>query len=213
MDVRTAYLFDFDGTITLKDTSELVLEQFAEGDWRTYDKMMDRGEISLEKCMKEQFRLVTARPQEILRYLDGKVRIREGFVDIVEFLIRSGHKVAIVSAGLDFVIEHHLRSLGISGRIEVICGRSSFNDHIEFDFPPVMDRAALDFKQDMVIRLRSTHDRIEYFGDGSSDYNAARSSDHCFSVRGSRLDRLCHEEDIEYTEFDDFTEIAMAMKN
>ena len=213
MDVRTAYLFDFDGTITIKDTSELVLEHFAPGDWHIFDRMMDRGEISLEKCMKEQFRLVTTRPKEILQYLDGKVQIRDGFPDIVEHLMSNGHKVAIVSAGLDFVIAHYLGTLGLSGRIEVISGRSSFNSHIEFDFPPVRDHAAMDFKQDMVIHLRRTFDRIEYFGDGSSDYNAARSSDHCFTVRDSRLDKLCHAEDIEHTEFDDFVEILAAMKN
>jgi len=211
--VHAAFLFDFDGTITMKDTSEMVLDKFAKGDWKIFDQQMDRGEISLEKCMKEQFKLVEARPDDVLEYLDGRVHIRNGFAELVMFLLSSGSKVAVVSAGLDFVIAHYLRSLGLLGEVEVITGKTDYNGHIEFEFPPVRYHAALDFKQDMVIHLRRTFDRIEYFGDGSSDYNAARSADHCYTVRGSRLDRLCHAEGIDHTEFNDFQMVMNLIKN
>jgi 2-hydroxy-3-keto-5-methylthiopentenyl-1-phosphate phosphatase len=60
--VKSAVLIDFDGTITMRDSSELVLRRFADERWLIYDDMMDRGEIGLEDCMKQQFALVHEPP-------------------------------------------------------------------------------------------------------------------------------------------------------
>lgn len=102
--MRAAVLLDFNGTITVRDCSELAPRRFAQGRWEEYDEMLDRGEIGLEECMKRQFALVHAMPEEITDYLDGVVEVREGFVSLFDVLsIKSCH-VGAVSVGLDFFI-------------------------------------------------------------------------------------------------------------
>jgi 2-hydroxy-3-keto-5-methylthiopentenyl-1-phosphate phosphatase len=63
--MRTVVLLDIYGTITVRDSSELALRRFAQGRWEEYDEMLDRGEIGLKECMRRQFSLVKATPEEI----------------------------------------------------------------------------------------------------------------------------------------------------
>ena len=94
-------LLDFDGTITMRDSSELVLRRFADERWLIYDDMMDRGEIGLEDCMKLQFALVHERPGSIIAYLENIVEARVGLSDFLHIVGKGGGDICIVSAGLD----------------------------------------------------------------------------------------------------------------
>ncbi|HEV2119107.1 MAG TPA: RNA-guided endonuclease TnpB family protein, partial [Candidatus Bathyarchaeia archaeon] len=57
-EMRLAILTDFDGTVTLNDTFENVLAEFAQGDWRVVDEQYVRGEIGLEECLRRQGAMV-----------------------------------------------------------------------------------------------------------------------------------------------------------
>ena len=205
--MKKAFLFDFDGTITLRDTSELVLRRYASSEWEIFDAMMDSGEISLEECMKRQFQLVKEGPETILSFLDEQIQIRKGFSEIISKLARTDAEIAIVSAGLDFVIRHQMERLGLDGKIRIICGKTSFDGHIHFDFPAIENPAAADFKQDAVMKYQQSGHNVFYIGDGSSDYNAARTASHCFAISGSRLENMCRREDIDFMSIQDFLDI------
>lgn len=206
--MKTTVLCDFDGTITLRDTCELTLCRFAIGDWEKFDCMMDECQISLEECLTEQFKLVHASPAEILEYLDIMMRDRNGYGNLVTELKKLDCDMHIVSAGLDFVIQHHLRKIGHAEHVSVICGKTTFDGFLHFHFPPKKDPRAADFKQDQVLMHKRMGETVYHIGDGTSDYNAARSCDHCFAVRDSRLEKLCIKEGIEYDPFDDFDELG-----
>ena len=49
-----AVLCDFDGTISEKDTAVIVFNKFINGNWRIFNEQLDRGELTLEQCMREQ---------------------------------------------------------------------------------------------------------------------------------------------------------------
>jgi len=66
-------LCDFDGTITRIDTAEFVLSKFAQGNWRFFSDQFEKGEITLEDCLKKQFALVKVSKKEILNELDSIV--------------------------------------------------------------------------------------------------------------------------------------------
>ena len=96
---------------------------------------------------------------------------------------------------------HRVRGIGFLHRtfhekrfrefeLKKVTGKAIWNDcAIRFKFPSIKNPGALDFKQDAVLEARKRHDQVIYIGDGSSDYNAARSSDHIYAVRESRLAR------------------------
>ena len=48
-------LCDFDGTIAEIDTTVIVFNKFIHGNWRIFNEQLDKGEITLEQCMREQF--------------------------------------------------------------------------------------------------------------------------------------------------------------
>jgi 2-hydroxy-3-keto-5-methylthiopentenyl-1-phosphate phosphatase len=87
-------------------------------------------------------------------------------------------------------------------------GKAIWNDGaIRFAFPSIKNPGALDFKQDAVLEALKFHDRVIYIGDGSSDYNAARSSDHIYAVKRSRLATMCSKESLPHITFSSFSEL------
>ena len=206
--MSSAVLLDFDGTITMRDCSELVLRRFADERWQVYDDRMDRGEISLEDCMKLQFAMVHERPESIIAYLDRNVEARPGLSGFLHLIDRGKCDVCIVSAGLDFFIEHFMKTRFREFELKLTTGKAIWNDGaIRFAFPSIKNPGALDFKQDAVLEAQKFHDRVIYIGDGSSDYNASRSSDHIYAVRGSRLAAMCSKESLPHSTFSSFSEL------
>ncbi len=210
--VPRAVVCDFDGTITLLDTAEFLLETFAEGDWRAPDELLVKGEIGLEECMRRQLAMVHVDPDTMMRALDGRVGIRTGLRDLVDRCASGDVPFHIASAGLDFVIDHYLEREGISKEVEVHALTSSWNgDKISLDFPRLRNEGARSFKEDLVMDLRNEGREVVYIGDGLSDLDGARRADTRFVVNGRPLGRLLAAEGVRSIPFDDFAEVARSM--
>lgn len=80
-----ALLSDFDRTITKLDTAVIVFNKFINGNWRIYNEQLDRGEITLEQCMREQFSMIKAPKSVILNELKLDAAFRPGFEELVHF--------------------------------------------------------------------------------------------------------------------------------
>ena len=201
-------LCDFDGTITTIDTAEWVLTRFAQGDWRVFDRQFEKGEITLERCLNSQFSLVKASKKQILRELKDIVVFRPNFKKLAEYCKENGIPLTIVSAGLDFVINHFLKLNSCSDLVKVCAAKTSFSANgIKLAFPPLLDKAADNIKDDMVRRCRRYNQRVIYVGDGLADFNALKDADYSFAIDGSRLARLCTENGMSCRTITDFLEI------
>lgn len=142
---------DFDGTVVDIDTVEFLLERFAEGDWRTFDLLYERGEITLEECMQRQFSMLRAPKPLMLRELEKAVFFRSGFKALAEYCRIRRIPLVVASAGLDFVIRHFLEREGWGEPIEVYAAKTVFTEEgIELTFPGLMDETSADFKEDLV---------------------------------------------------------------
>ena len=200
---------DFDGTITLLDTSEYILERFAEGDWRAPDRLLLQRSIDLEECMVRQFSLVHRSPEEMLDSLNGRVVIRKGFQELVEICSQNGIPFHVASAGLDFVIRHYLDSVGTSEKVVVHAPSSDWSGgSLRLHFPPLKHPGARSFKDDVVLTLKGIGRSVVYIGDGISDLDGARSADVRFAVRGRPLLDHLIKDGIAATPFVEFEEIA-----
>lgn len=51
---------DFDGTISLEDTTDVILERFADPEWRTVEAEWLAGRIGSRECLARQIDLVRA---------------------------------------------------------------------------------------------------------------------------------------------------------
>jgi 2-hydroxy-3-keto-5-methylthiopentenyl-1-phosphate phosphatase len=203
-----AVLCDFDGTITDIDTAEFVLDMFAQGDWRAIEALFERGEITLEECLKRQFSLVRVSKKEILNALKGAATLRPGFEEFAKYCKNHGIPLVIISAGLDFVIKHFLKVKDLKNLATVYMPKTKVAaSGIEFKFPRHYYTSSVNFKQDLVKRYKSQGFRVILVGDGSADFPAAKEANFAFAISGSTLEKRCEKEKIPHRSVNSFLEV------
>jgi len=101
--VRSRVLLDFDGTICESDTTDLLLERFADTAWHDIEEEWKAGRIGSRECMLRQIDLVRATPAEMDDF-SRTVRIDPGFRGFVQRFRKLGHNLIVVSDGLDRTI-------------------------------------------------------------------------------------------------------------
>lgn len=200
---------DFDGTIVDIETAAFVLERFAEGEWKMFDEQLERGEITLEECMRKQFLLVRVSKKEILTELDRVTTFRPNFEKLIGFCKTQSVPLIVVSAGLDSCARHFLGVKGWLRTIELLAARARCtSDGIKFTFfPKVRYPESHNFKDDLVRYYRRRGQRVVYTGDGLTDYHAVKNADLAFVVRESELAQKCKREKIPHEEIADFQEV------
>jgi 2-hydroxy-3-keto-5-methylthiopentenyl-1-phosphate phosphatase len=206
-------LCDFDGTITLIDTAEYILDRFASGDWRGVERLLEAGDITIEECMKRQFEMITMSRESMIRELDGVVKPRPGFQALLELGRAGGHRFRITSAGLDFYIRHFLTARGWACSTEVVAPRvTDSGPGVRFEFPPKKNAWAHNFKEDNVLEERAAGRLVAYIGDGTSDHWAAMAADWAFAVQGSKLDRSLERDAKGHHAFTDFHQVIEVLR-
>ena len=210
--MKFALLCDFDGTIVTVDTGEYLLRKYVKEDWEIFGTSFEKGEITLEECIQRQLSMLTVPRQVMLEELERVTIIRSHFSDLVEYCGLRGVPFVIVSAGLDFVIQHFLQRASVAGPVEIHVPRSRFIGlYLNLTFPPLNDESSLDFKQDLVKDYQRQGYTVFYVGDGLSDYNAVRQAQYSFVIKGSKLAMLCHRERIPHQGIRDFQEVIDSM--
>ncbi|MCJ7423178.1 MtnX-like HAD-IB family phosphatase [Candidatus Bathyarchaeota archaeon] len=206
-------LSDFDGTITRIDTAEFVLARFAQGDWQVFNAQFESGKITLEECLRRQFSLVRSSKKRILDELADVVTLRPNFGELAEYCRKNLVPTTIVSAGLDFVIEHFLELNNWQKLVEIYMAKTKLSTKgIEFTFPMLFDKTSANFKQDLVRRCKNESKKVLFVGDGSGDYAAAEEADYLFAIEDSRLAGLCEDHEIHYKAITDFAQVIDAIR-
>ncbi|MFP4170367.1 MAG: HAD-IB family phosphatase [Methanomassiliicoccales archaeon] len=201
-----AVVSDFDGTLVEIDTVDHIMERFAQGDWRYWDDLYNRREISIQECLRHQFPMVKLSRERIIKELDEMAFPRSHFQDLIGYLRSSGSRLTVASAGFDFYIDHFLESRGLD-EVEYLAPRTIFTgDGLDIEFPTIRP-GFTNHKDELVGRLRSEGKTVAYLGNGTSDLEATRLSDIPLVVRGSTLARLCREEGVDHHTFDDFIDV------
>jgi 2-hydroxy-3-keto-5-methylthiopentenyl-1-phosphate phosphatase len=68
--VKCRVLVDFDGTIAPTDTTDLLLERFAEPEWHSIEDDWKAGRIGSRECLVRQIDLVRATPTEMDSFMN-----------------------------------------------------------------------------------------------------------------------------------------------
>ena len=125
---------DFDGTIASIDTTDALLEQFAEPEWQSIEADWKAGTIGSRECMVRQIALVRASPAAMDRFIET-IDIDPGFPGFVAECERRGVGVTVVSDGLDRTVAAVLRRHGIPLPFRANRLRWSGGDRWQLDFP------------------------------------------------------------------------------
>lgn len=206
-------LSDFDGTIVKKDLAEHILKVFVKEDWMKYDKLLVENKISLKECIESQYSLINTPKSDILIEIDKVIDFRPDFNEFVNFCDRYNLEIIIVSAGIDFLIHHALKSHSISD-LEVFSVRTEYRN--KKLIPYVKENHfsdSLDFKNDLVKYYKKQGKFVIYIGDGSSDFGAVIESDFNFTIIESPLSLFCKEKNLKYSDFTEFSQIIEYIKS
>ena len=202
---------DFDGTITEEDIGFLLLDTFAEGDWRKWLQQYMENKISVGHFNANAFAMVKVGKEDLLDVARGKVRLRDGFHELVGYCQSRGFRFVIVSNGLDFYIKSILEDAGL-GDIEVHAAQTRFHpSRLEVQYIGPDDTLLdSDFKKAYIQTFLKQGYRVIYVGNGPSDFPPAVHAHHIFA-RDGLLDR-CREMNLECESFNDFNDIIKSLE-
>ncbi|MGE0767258.1 MAG: HAD-IB family phosphatase [Hyphomicrobiaceae bacterium] len=108
--LKCQVLVDFDGTIATDDTTDRLLERFAEPGWLAVEEEWKAGLIGSRECMVRQIALLRATPDELDTFVD-QIEIDPAFPAFVALCRSRAVDISVVSDGLDrtvgSVLERH----------------------------------------------------------------------------------------------------------
>ena len=204
---------DFDGTITEEDISFMMLDAFAQGDWREIFEQYRQNKISVGEFNTRAFAMVKASKTELLEVARNRVRLRGGLHELVSHCRSRGFRFVIVSKGLDFYIAAILKDAGLED-IEVYAAKTRFYrggrrglkvQYIGPDSTPL----ASDFKEAYTKAFLKQGYQVIYVGNGPSDIAPALHARHVFA-RDGLLDG-CREINLKCTPFNDLNDIVRGL--
>ena len=209
--VKTIVQCDFDGTITEEDMSFLLLDAFANGDWRQVLAEHREGKISVGCFNTRAFIMVKENKQTLDRFATEKARLRPGFHELLAYCRRRGFQFIIVSNGLDFYIKTILETTGVDN-IEVLAAQTQFGPNgIKAQYMgPKGNQLQDDFKEAYIRHFLRSGYRVIYAGNGASDISAARLAHHVFAT-GPLLTH-CKKTNLNCTPFTDLNDIVRGLE-
>lgn len=210
-------LCDFDGTISLKDVTNAIMDHFTGPGWR--DSLLTEyraGQINHFQIMSGLYGTLKTPLPELLEFSQQATQLRSNFDKLVEFCRAQGYHLAVVSGGVDFYIRQHLPPdipfYSYLGQYDEAA--QLWRVHLP-DWPMVDLTAGQDFKVRVLEELRQkypTDTPAVFIGDGRNDGPVAQHADQVFAVRGSYLTKILAKLNKPFTEFEDFAEVVAALQ-
>ena len=208
-----AVLCDFDGTITLTDTFAYILKKYAHGDWQQYDRQYERGELTLQDVVRKQGMMIRTPEMVLVAEMERVTAFRPNFDKLIAYCRTNKTPIAVVSAGLEFVINHLLRMKGWNHLAKLYAAKAETTpDGIRLTFPRLRDKTSLDLKDDLLRFHQSKGRRVAYVGDGRWDLPALKLANYRFAVKGSTLASLCRQQNIPAREISDFRKVIVTLQ-
>jgi 2,3-diketo-5-methylthio-1-phosphopentane phosphatase len=196
-------LVDFDGTITHDDTTDRLLERFADPAWLDIEAEWIAGRIGSRECMARQIDLVRATPSELEAFID-QIDIDDEFNSFVQHCRRNALPLTIVSDGLDRVIHSVLRRFGLQ-HLPVVANRLSWIGSDRWRLSSPNGQMACPSQSGTckcAVGRRNKQLLTLVIGDGRSDRCVAKEAD--FVLAKGSLAQFCSDEAIAHRAFENF---------
>jgi 2-hydroxy-3-keto-5-methylthiopentenyl-1-phosphate phosphatase len=205
---------DFDGTISTKDTTDQLLERFADPAWHAIEAEWISGTIGSAECMRQQVELVRASKQELDLFL-SQIEIDPSFIDFVWFCERQRIDISIASDGIDYIIRSVLARYGLD-HLRVTANRLSFLGGNRYTLNPYVTSGVCKSgtgvcKCCLAEVVRTTDKRILYVGDGRSDFCVSQHVD--LVLAKSNLLTFCQQHELPHAAFLSFRDVEAVLRN
>ncbi|HEY8856622.1 MAG TPA: MtnX-like HAD-IB family phosphatase [Rugosibacter sp.] len=205
------FVVDFDGTLSLQDTVDAMLERFADPEWKTVEQDWLDGHITAVQCMQKQLRMVKADHVSLEKFF-REIRLDASFLSFYQHVSQFS-KVAIVSDGLGHAIRAAMKSAALP-ELPVYANKLHFvADGIDISWPyrsPTCSAGNGVCKCAVANELSAGKQRIILIGDGKSDACLAKTADVVFA-KGSLI-KFCEENAIPHIKFTTFADVLSEIK-
>ena len=196
-------VLDWDGTVTERDTLDLVLQEF--GDVEIYERVegeLERGTMTLNEVIAAEFATVTAPLGDVVPYVLEHARVRPGFAELAR-----ARRPLVVSSGFHELIEPLLEREGVLGAVELRANRVEARPdgwRVDFRVSETCEVCGEPCK-----RGDLPEGEVVYAGDGHSDYCVSLAASRVFAT-GS-LARWLQRRGIAFTPLTDFRRLALEL--
>jgi 2-hydroxy-3-keto-5-methylthiopentenyl-1-phosphate phosphatase len=193
-------VLDWDGTVTERDTLDLVLQEF--GDAEIYERVeneLEAGRMTLNDVIAAEFATVTAPLDEVARHVLEHVRIRPGFAELAR-----ARRPLVVSSGFRELIEPALEREGVLEAVELRANSVDARPdgwRVRFRVAEPCEECGEPCK-----RGDLPPGEVVYAGDGHSDYCASLAASRVFATGG--LARWLDRRGVPFTPLTDFRALA-----
>ncbi len=201
-------LVDFDGTVVLEDTTDLILERFADPSWRIIETAWIEGHIGSRECLSRQIDLVQASEADLDRLADD-APVDPNFVEFIGICRDFGLQPVIASDGFDRIIERVMERIGVS--LPIVANRLIVNGAARWraEFPHFHDNCrsqsgnckCMQFLDQPLPRL--------LIGDGRSDFCPCAHATLVFAKKALAIH--CRNSRYDHIEIAGFADVVRAL--
>jgi 2,3-diketo-5-methylthio-1-phosphopentane phosphatase len=206
---------DFDGTITLQDTTDAILEAFADPAWQKVEERWVAGSIGSRECLREQMSLVRATEEELGRLVDS-IPVDPYFLEFARDCTDLGFPFHVVSDGFDWVIHRTFQRPEMNGNGAVKKFKMSasslqiWGSYMITTFPHGSvhcTHGCATCKPILMEREAKGSSPVVFIGDGNSDRFAAAYADIVFARKSMPLMKYCEEQNIPCIPYESFADV------
>ncbi|MCJ1408235.1 hypothetical protein MMC19_002309 [Ptychographa xylographoides] len=226
------YIFftDFDGTITLQDSNDMMTDNLGFGQKRRKELNKDclDGTSTFRDTFQEMLDSISTPFPECVDYLLEHITLDPHFTTFYNYCLTNSIPVIVLSSGMTPIIRALLHKLvgPTASHIEIICNEAvprpgktmadqngwTIRFHDDSGFGHDKSLAIRPYREHFVGTNESGRPMMFYAGDGVSDLSAARETDLLFAKKGRDLVTYCEREGVPFTVFEDWRDILGKMR-
>jgi 2-hydroxy-3-keto-5-methylthiopentenyl-1-phosphate phosphatase len=209
-DPRVAVFVDYDGTITDRDTFDLLVQRAAgRAAWLQLEEQLHGRSQTLREVLAAQASLIRGTLAEADAIIADESVFDPHFTQFVEACEAAHIPLLILSSGVAPLID---RALARNGLAHVAVRANDVE--IRAEGWRIRFRDGSDNGHDKAAAVREAKEsgfRTIYIGDGFSDFDAAIEADVRFAKRGRSLEAHLRHSGLPFTPFDSFDELFPAL--
>jgi 2,3-diketo-5-methylthio-1-phosphopentane phosphatase len=207
---RLAVFVDYDGTITDRDTFDVLVRQSSSPEqWAMQESHLHDGSMSLRDVLAAQARSIRGTIEQADALLARTTTFDPAFAAFARRCEFAGIPLVVLSSGVQALIERALQRNGL-GHLPVLANSVvARSDGWCMHFRDASDNGH--DKAAAVRAARADGTTVVFAGDGYSDFAAAREADRRFAKRGRALEGYLRKNGVGFTPFVSFAEIAVAL--
>jgi 2-hydroxy-3-keto-5-methylthiopentenyl-1-phosphate phosphatase len=196
-------VLDWDGTVTERDTLDLVLGEF--GDAEIYERVeaeLDAGTMTLNQVIAAEFATVTTPLEEVVSWLLAHARVRPGLAELAR-----AQRPLVLSSGFHELIEPVLEREGVLDAVDLRANRIDPQPdgwRVRFRVTDICPHCGEPCKRDDL-----PAGEVVYAGDSHSDYCASLAASRVFAT--GNLARWLREQGVPFTPLTDFHALALSL--